>query len=45
MNTRQKIAEELLMKEERISNWEQQGLIDKAYCEYPNLDRVEEWYI
>ncbi len=44
MNTRQKIAEELMMKEERVSNWERQGLIDKAYCKYPELD-IEEWHI
>ncbi|MGV8087325.1 MAG: hypothetical protein ACP5N1_06865 [Candidatus Woesearchaeota archaeon] len=45
MNTRQKIAQELLMKEERISAWEEQGLIDKNYCNYPGLDMVEEWHI
>ena len=46
MTTRQKFAEELLMKEERISAWENyglsNGLIDKDYCEIP---RVEYWYI
>lgn len=45
MNTRQKIAQELLMKEERISAWEERGIIDKNYCKYPGLDTVEEWHI
>jgi hypothetical protein len=44
MNIRQKMAEELLMKEERISAWERQDLVDKAYCKYQNnTDFVEEW--
>jgi hypothetical protein len=46
MTTRQRIAEELLMKEERISTWENyglsSGLLDKDYCEIP---RVEYWYL
>jgi hypothetical protein len=41
MTTRQKIAQELLMKEERVSAWEGQGL-DKDFCEIP---RVEYWYL
>ena len=43
MTTREKMAQELLMKEERISAWERQGLVDKAYCDYPNIDLIEEW--
>ena len=46
MTTRQKFAQELLEKEERISTWENyglnSGLLDKDYCEIP---RVEYWYI
>jgi hypothetical protein len=41
MTTRQRIAQELQMKEERISAWEGQGL-DRDFCEIP---RVEYWYI
>jgi len=41
MRTRQRIAEELLMKEERISAWEGHGL-DKDFCEIP---KVEYWYL
>jgi len=42
MNNRQKFAEELLMKEERVSAWESKGLVDRDYCEIP---KVEYWYI
>lgn len=46
MNDRQKFAEDLLIKEERISAWENYGLstglLDKDYCEIP---RVEYWYL
>jgi hypothetical protein len=48
MTTRQRVAEELLMKEERISAWEcygsNSGLLDKdiEYCEVP---KVEYWYL
>jgi len=42
MTTRQKFAEELLLKEERISAWENyglsSGLLDKAYCEIPKVE-------
>ena len=43
MTARQKMAEELLMKEERISAWESYGLNyglldrDMAYCEIPKV--------
>jgi hypothetical protein len=43
MTTRQRIAEDLLMKEERISAWESyglnSGLLDRetAYCEIPKV--------
>jgi hypothetical protein len=46
MSTRQKIAEQLLMKEERVNNWERysmnNGLLDRDFCEIP---KVEYWYI
>jgi hypothetical protein len=46
MTTRQRVAEELQMKEERISAWETQGLsngmLDKDFCEVP---RIEYWYL
>jgi hypothetical protein len=42
MKTKREYAEELLMKEERISAWEQHGLLDKDYCEIP---QVEYWYM
>jgi hypothetical protein len=46
MTTKQRIAQELQMKEERISAWENDtlgnGLLDKDFCEVP---RVEYWYL
>jgi hypothetical protein len=42
MKTKREYAEELLMKEERICDWENRGLLDKDYCEIP---KVEYWYI
>jgi|GEM_PF-2277903 len=48
MTTRQKMAEDLLLKEERISAWESYGLnyglLDRetTYCEIP---KVEYWYL
>ncbi len=46
MTTRQKFAEQLQMKEERISTWEKyglsSGLLDKDFCEIP---KTEYWYI
>ena len=48
MTTRQKFAEELLMKEERISAWEDKGFTDglldkdRYYCEIP---KIEYWFI
>jgi len=42
MTQRQRIAEELLMKEERISAWESHGLLDRDFCEIP---KVEYWYL
>jgi hypothetical protein len=41
MITRQKIAQQLLEKEERISAWEGHGL-ERDFCEIP---KVEYWYI
>jgi len=46
MTLKQKFAQELLEKEERISAWEGNNfgskLIDKDYCEIP---KVEYWYL
>jgi hypothetical protein len=46
MTTKQRFAQELLEKEERISAWEgssfSSGLLDKDYCEIP---KIEYWYI
>ncbi|MGV8171159.1 MAG: hypothetical protein ACP5OA_00525 [Candidatus Woesearchaeota archaeon] len=42
MTARQKFAEELLMKEERINNWENRGLLDRDFCEIP---KIEYWYL
>jgi len=46
MSIRQRIAEQLLAKEERISSWERQGLsngsLDRNYCELP---KIEYWYM
>lgn len=42
MKTKREYAEELLMKEERISDWECQRLHDRDFCEIP---KVEYWYI
>jgi len=42
MNVKQKFAEELQMKEERISEWENYGLLDRSFCELP---KVEYWYL
>jgi hypothetical protein len=46
MKTKRQYAEELLMKEERISAWESygsgNGLLDRDFCEIP---KVEYWYL
>jgi hypothetical protein len=42
MKTKMNYAQELQMKEDRVSEWESMGLLDKDYCEIP---RVEYWYL
>lgn len=46
MTTRQKIAQELQMKEERVSAWENStlssGLMDRDFSEVP---KIEYWYL
>ena len=42
MNTREKIAQDLQMKEERVSAWEKYSSRNDDYYEEP---RVEYWYL
>jgi hypothetical protein len=44
MKTRAQVAEELVLKEERISAWEKHNLLDNDHWQYED-PRVENWYI
>jgi hypothetical protein len=44
MKTREQVAEELILKEERVSAWEQGNLLDNGDWRHEDL-KVDYWYI